>query len=809
MFLRKLFTVGSGKVNLLLFAVCIFLVSFPKFDPTYSFGLDASLPYAYNYFFNTGIQYGTDILFVYGPLAFLKMPLPVGINLPLSITFTSLVYFTFIYLFLFLGHLINKRKWILHAGILSILCQILVIDDLLVGITAVSILIYHETKNQKWFIIPLLSAVLGLYIKVSIGIVSLLMLFSYSIFYYRLVRDIKKPILLAVSGIILYFLIWLVIYGNLNGSLDYFWASFQIAKGYSLADAVYPNNNWWLLAGFIISFLLIPVLSKDKKIFLLYWMCAFSAFAVWKHAYTREEEFHLQAFYTFLILFFSVFGIFIDRIKPLHIILMLVSCITLYRNMCLTELYHINTPLSFNGINNFRQVFFNYKQLTEKSMAISKENIQSRKLPKEVLEIIGKAEVDVYPWDFSFFPANNLSWKPRPVIQSYAAYTEWLDKEDATYFSSDESAPYIIWELLDDRYGQSGFCSIDNRYLLNDEPTGIYQLFNHYKPIYKNSKIILFQKTEKENLFSSQSIGKDTAVWNQWIKIPSTEDGILRVKIKIARSSIGTLKAYLYKDEEFRMDCKLINGNVFQYRIIPNSAERGIWINPLITSDINTNTVQASEVDEIKFTCSNKNIMKENIFMEWEKTEIRKNHILMNDSMNSTIYNGKFKTVFSYFMKSHPSSDSLIFHSLNDFENKYSSWTGDAANISSDFSFRGKKSELLNTDDEYSSTFTFPVGKLTNDSTSLIAEGSVWVNMPKTAGGSLVVSLESNEGVLLWKPRKLEDYINDRNEWQQVLFTEKFSSIPHDARLGIYIINNNKKKMWIDDFDIKLYRRNE
>ncbi|MBI4929361.1 MAG: hypothetical protein HY841_01255 [Bacteroidetes bacterium] len=796
----------SKMPNLLFLAIIIFLTSFPKIDPTFSTGLDFSLPFALNYFFSHDIHFGSEVIFTYGPLSFLKMPVPMGNNLVLSIGFISIVYLTFIYATLFLGQLINKEKWLLHFGIVFLLCQIVNVDHLLIGITAVSLLIHHEAKSRKWLIVSLFSLVFGLYIKSSIGISSFLLLISYMFIYYFLYKDFKKLIKIVVSVGALYFLFWFVIYRDFHGCLKFLWATFQLAKDNSAAASVYPENNWWLLGTALVAFFLIPAVTKDKRTYFLYVLFFLSAFASWKHSYSREEEVHLSVFYHFLILFFFVFLIFIDKIKLIHIILIIVSFFFLYSNMLSTERYHQDDRIGINGFNNFYETFFDYGKLAEKSAAISKENIQPAKLPMAVLSIIGNESVDVYPWDFSYVVANNLNWKPRPVIQSYAAYTEWLDNQDAEYFSSDKSARYIVWELTDDRYGQKGFCSIDNRYLLNDEPHAIYQFFTNYKPVYKNEQIILFAKTNKRMLFYPKSIKSDTASWNQWIKVPPAEDGIVRVKTKFNNTFFGQIKEFLFKGEEIRMDCRMKNGNVMQYRVIPNCAERGIWINPLLASDMDKSTIQFSEVDVIRFTCSNINLMKSRIFMEWENIEINKEHIAFPDSSATKLYSGNYKNTFNYFMQYYVSADTLIVHSLNDFESKKENWSGDTTNLSSENIFSGKKSELLDAKDIYSSTFTFSISKIRNDSSAVIVNTSVWVKMAEHARGTLVVSLEDNGGIFFWKARKLEDYVNDRNEWQQVFFKEKFTSISNDAKLSIYIINDNKKEICIDDFDVKVYK---
>ena len=50
------------------------------------------------------------------------------------------------------------------------------------------------------------------------------------------------------------------------------------------------------------------------------------------------------------------------------------------------------------------------------------------KIPDSVLEKVQGKTIDIIPWEFSLIPGNQLNWKPRPIIQSYSAYTEKLDE---------------------------------------------------------------------------------------------------------------------------------------------------------------------------------------------------------------------------------------------------------------------------------------------------------------------------------------------------------------------------------------------
>ncbi|HXP50387.1 MAG TPA: hypothetical protein VN922_10550, partial [Bacteroidia bacterium] len=153
-----------------LIAVLFLVFSFPKIDATYTFGLDPSYFYALNYFFNSGIQIGREVFWSYGPLSFIEIPLPIGHNLLISILFISIVSIIFSYTALTLGQIVNRKKWWFHLAIIFYACQACYVSDMLAGITAMAILIYHENKNLRWLVLVIIVSILALCIRSSTGI---------------------------------------------------------------------------------------------------------------------------------------------------------------------------------------------------------------------------------------------------------------------------------------------------------------------------------------------------------------------------------------------------------------------------------------------------------------------------------------------------------------------------------------------------------------------------------------------------------------------------------------------------------------
>lgn len=89
-------------------------------------------------------------------------------------------------------------------------------------------------------------------------------------------------------------------------------------------------------------------------------------------------------------------------------------------------------------------------------------------LSPEILAMLANHTVDVFPWDVALAYAYGLDWDPRPVFQSYSAYTASLDALNAAHFNSNSSPDYVIFAAE----------SIDGRYPLFDEPATFRSLLS-------------------------------------------------------------------------------------------------------------------------------------------------------------------------------------------------------------------------------------------------------------------------------------------------------------------------------------------
>lgn len=776
-------------------------MSFPKLSPVLETGLDGPANFAFNYFFANGIQTGVDVIFTYGPLGFLKAPLPLGNNLGYAILILSVMRLLFAFLLLYLGKLINPQKWMLHFFIVLILSQLVSFDLTLLGIIIISLLICKEKKqNGIWFFVAMFFTILGVLIKASLGITSLLIIFSFLVLDYYDKRSFRSAIIFLFGSSLLFLLIWILLYGNFYGILNYFYGTFQLIKGNSSAVALHPYNNWLIVILFILIFLLLPFFIKDKRIYFLYGLLLLSVFAFWKYSFSREENFHLKSLLDYLILFFAIVLIYSKNIKALHLALMGVCLMLYYMNMDFTEKYKIDDRVNFIGINNFISATAGYDEWIESCNNQTERNLLPKILENDILTYIDNKTIDIYPWDYSYIAANDLNWIPRPLIQCYAAYTSWLDRLNADHFASSKAPDFMLWELSKKNVGDE-FGDIDERYLLNDEPNTIYQLLNKYKIIRKDRQLLLLERTEKNNLSEPVIISSEESMWNEWIKVPDVNDGILRVKFYCKGNLLRIFRNLIYKDAAFFIEYKLENEKIYKYRIVPENAKDGIWINPLLIK-VSDEYIEPL-VTAIRFSNSVNSLMKDDIHIDWELIKIDPDRSIEIILADSNLINEKYLSAFSIFGKNSVSENLII--GFNDFEDIYEGWSENKDKLSKVLSYSGDYSIKLDTANSFSPSYSISIGDLSFPPSSTInIKASVFAYLTKGGEGNIVITVENGSNIKYWNAVNLQE-LSIPNVWNKIGIDK---NLPHDLKpsdvIKIYVWNNGYNDFYVDDFEVKI-----
>ncbi|MCK5840424.1 MAG: hypothetical protein KAG99_11280, partial [Bacteroidales bacterium] len=666
------------------------------------------------------------------------------------------------------------RKWILTF---ALACFISIISGVNHFILSNIILLFCNYFNYEKSFDKLLAFLLiafAFYIKSFAAILSGIIGFSFIAYYFLSVRNYKKTGLdiLTIIGLVLLF--WLIMYGTFSGFIKYVIGMFHLAVDNSSAASYYPYNNWWVLSIFLLTIFSFPFINKTKKSFFYGSLVALSLFAAWKHGMAREEIYHVQGLLIYVLIVLFLFILF-NKTKPfINLSLSIIALMLLTINMQYSVGY-FSSKYELFRVNNFIEFVSDFSKLKSKATRETEKNISSNKLPPSILDSISNATVDIYPWDYSIIPANNLKWQPRVVIQSYAAYTSWLDRKNAEHYKSKIAPEFIIWEKdkLSRDVNGGDFNSIDNRYLLNDEPQTIVQLINNYKFYYADNKFLVLKKRANSIKSNHSIIKKNSTPWSEWINVPESSDGLLRAKMTFKKSLLQRLKSFFYKGEQFWIYLKLQNGVIHKYRIVPKNAEDGIWINPYIF-----NSSKYYQVKQIMLKCSNQKIMSDNLAIEWEQTEFKKEP----------------DCLFNFFNINDFTQDSIVLSSINTFEKlEITDWNKLTETLLSDTAYLGVKSFILKAN-SFSSAFAYAMDSLSFENLKILAD--CWVKSPDykyTNNTSLVLSINDKNGTVIYKGLSVDGQLIDKKQWNNIYNFIDYKHIKPNCTLKAYIWNKSDK----------------
>lgn len=762
--------------------VCLLVITgtFPSNDWSFDTGIDGPLSWVFNTTFENGLSLGKDIVFPHGPLAFFMYPMPENILLVTLITslFKAIIVFNVMKL---IGGNSNK-KWLIAFLFSYAICLFSGFNHLVLAAIILLYSNYYNTEKNAYKLFAFLLTAFAFYVKSYVAILSGIIGFSFLLYYFIQNKNFKQ--LATDLGTLIGFmlLLWMLMYHSIFGFLNYCWGMFHLAQDNSSAAAYYPYNNWWVLSIFLLILLLLPFINKTKKSYFFWSLTGLSFFAAWKHGMAREDVSHVNGLLIYVGTTLFSFILFHKDNYLKNSLLTIFAIFMISINMQNSANF-VASNYEFIRVTNFISFVTDFSNLKNAAIEKSQNNIVKNQLPESVRKAIGNETVDIYPWDYSIIPANNLNWKPRVVIQSYAAYTSWLDQQNANHFASKNGAEYIVWELSKISQDVNGgdFNSIDYRYLLNDEPQTIIEIIKHYSYFYSDHKFLVLKRNEKSLTESKKVTSKIETKWNSWINTPSLSSNLVRAKLSFDKNLSQRIKSFLYKDEQFWVYLKLKNQSIHKYRFVPKNAEDGIWINPYL---FNLNEMYT--VEQIYFTCSNQSIINKNLAVEWEEIN----------------FGTKENFTSNFFNLDDVTSRKVVVHSTNSFENETpENWTNSSLIKKSPDAHSGKNiSVLLPT--EFSTNYSLLLDSIAYGEVTISA--NCWIksnDYDYCKDLSLVISIDDENGNILWKSILIDEQLIDQNNWNHVSNFVSFQHKKPNSMVKIYVWNSGNQTVYLDDME--------
>ncbi|OQY55716.1 MAG: hypothetical protein DRR08_12255 [Candidatus Parabeggiatoa sp. nov. 2] len=577
-------------INLALFSVL--WLSFIYFGglPA-STNLDVSWSQALGYFFKHDFQVGVDYIFTYGLLGYFFQPFTAyDADLFYRLVAWWVIYgFLSAAVFLVIARNIQfvTEKFLYLTSLIFIISSFVVDARHFLFIIAITILIIeppHFIRSPiRHFTATALAALILVILsltKFTAFILSSFCVLSIAITFWHQ-NSYKVALTVLGSYVVLFLGVWILLDQSVLNIPSFLVNSVEVSRGYvdGMALAEKPLEIYLALAAVCLIVVLAGISNfKPWNLaqFLISMLVLFALFLVWKAGFVRYSTGHVLIFFCFAIL-----APFLLKRSHLGNLRTVIFRILLFSNfiICFMGIQFSGHDSSSNLLGAWNQrVVGNLKilsSLPEHKKALDNKVEQFRKehaLPK-TRAAVGQATIDIFSWEQGIVFLNGLNWHPRPIFQSYIAYTPALISANGRFYASEQAPEFVLFKLQ----------AIDGQFPWLNDSEALRILLRDYKPRFFEKGFLLLQRKPVNHDFAEpKSLLTRTVKFSENLVIENFKDKNIILSIEIEKSLLGKLISLLYKSPFIHMEIETTDGAQFSYRLIPGMAQSGFFINPLI-----------------------------------------------------------------------------------------------------------------------------------------------------------------------------------------------------------------------------------
>jgi len=522
--------------------------------------------------------WGNDIVFTYGPLSFLSTRVLLHETLWPLLCFDIFFACSFIYI---LYKILEEKYSATRVALILVTCflyrQAMLLS--LVFTLQCLVLLYmnmYKKERNTWLLLhAIISTTLIFYVKfnlafVSIGVFILFIIHLYLLKYISARKAIGITLLLFAS----IFLSAHILQVNLSA---YVCTGFELIYSYNDAVYVYPSSTLTKILA-VISLIIFPAIVYVIAVFIRYRSAAEKitgfvfivfVFVIFKQSYVRADIEHLKDFFYLVPPVVIIYMYISGSIKKIFLCALIVlwsvgAFVSVY--VYKDYYYPIKKIAAIPSYFNTMYTGFDYYN----------QNIKTT-LPENIKKEIGRASVDIIPWEASVLILNKLKYNPRPVIQSYQAYNQTLDQLNADKYNSANAPEYVIY----------GINSIDSHYHFFDDTYLKAALYKNYLLVdsfqYGTEEMILFKRQSRplRTDFIKRSSGEKNIA--EVVNIPESKFPLM-IKVQLKYSLIGEMEKLLLRAPYSEIVIAQQNGTVDTFQVATSILAGGVFIDHFIST---------------------------------------------------------------------------------------------------------------------------------------------------------------------------------------------------------------------------------
>jgi hypothetical protein len=309
-----------------------------------------------------------------------------------------------------------------------------------------------------------------------------------------------------------------------------------------------------------------PFWSASRRAVLL-GLLAMLTFLSWKHGYVRVDT-HIIMFLGFTsvvglafealtntspapgdtrdgmesILFSSSVGRLQTAARVGSVTICLLASATLH--WMAPTMYEGRFDQAFNRISNNLRALLSPSWYQREIANARAASLQRYELPK-LRHLITTNGVDIFGQNQLYAMLNDLRFRPRPVFQSYCAYTPYLASMNERFYAGTSAPEFVLFDLV----------PLDQRLPSLEDSKVFRRLLTQYQFIDSEATFLLLKRTHEEAPSLDLQL-EGTACLGERINLPAAADSDLVMQIDLRASVSGKLRQFFYQPPKVYLLCQ-------------------------------------------------------------------------------------------------------------------------------------------------------------------------------------------------------------------------------------------------------------
>jgi hypothetical protein len=190
---------------------------------------------------------------------------------------------------------------------------------------------------------------------------------------------------------------------------------------------------------------------------------------------------------------------------------------------------------------------------------------------------VGRGTVDALTMDDSRILLNGLAFHPRPVIESYGAYTPSLAEADARFFASADAPQFVAVTMS----------TIDGHPAAMDDGPALAEIVRRYAVVRFTPNYTLARLRRPADGAAAAAcpiVATASPGFGEEVAVPDGGGHPVWIEVEFHPTLLGRIRTLLYHAAELRMSVTTANGVNFSYRILPGMSRSGFFAQPWISN---------------------------------------------------------------------------------------------------------------------------------------------------------------------------------------------------------------------------------